>query len=358
MATLDSRTLNRTLLARQFLLKRRRASVLDTLEHLVGMQAQVPTSPYVGLWSRLTAFRHAQLADLITDKQAVRIALMRNTLHLVTADDCLAIRPVVQRLLARAYKKVDQAKLNRMIAAGRAIVEAEPRTNVEIGRLLRKQFPRHDPMRLGYAIRDHVALVQIPPRGLWGASCPPILTSAESWLGRPLSNSSTPDDVIVRYLRAFGPASVADVQAWSGLAGLKGDIERMRPQLHVYRDGRGRELFDIPGGSISGAPISTPVRFLPEYDNVLVAYADRSRIIPPAHRDRVMKQLGRPPVLVDGFVGAFWRVARKGKDATLEIELFDRVAARFRDELEAEGLRLLRFIAGETSTHRVKFTAA
>jgi Winged helix DNA-binding domain len=358
LATLTTLALNRTLLARQLLVKRSRLPVLETLAHLVGMQAQVPTSPYVGLWSRLSGFRHAHLGDLITARQAVRIALMRNTLHLVTADDCLAIRPVVQRLLARAYKQADQTKISAMIAAGRAIVEAEPRTNVEIGRLLKKQFPRHDPMVLGYTIRDHVALVQIPPRGLWGASCPPILTSAESWLGRPLSASSKPDQVIVRYLQAFGPASVADMQAWSGLAGLKGDIERLRPSLRVHRDEQGRELFDVPGGRISRAAVPAPVRFLPEYDNVLVAFADRSRIIPPAHRVRVMTQLGRPPVLVDGFVGAFWRVARKGKDATLEIELFERVAARFRGELETEGLRLLRFVAGDTATHRVTFTTA
>jgi hypothetical protein len=193
---------------------------------------------------------------------------------------------------------------------------------------------------------------------VWGQSCPPILTTAESWLGRPLSDSSAPDDVIVRYLRAFGPASVADVQAWSGLPGLRSELERLRPTLRVHRDEHGRELFDVPDGLLSRASAGAPVRFLPEYDNVLVAYWDRSRIIPPAHRERVMKQLGRPPVLVGGFVRAFWRVARKGKHATLEIELFDRVAARLRDEIEAEGLRLLRFVAGDASTRRAKFTAA
>ena len=333
-------------------------SVLDTLAHLVGMQAQLPAAPYVGLWSRLEGFRHGQLGELITNRQAVRIALMRNTLHLVTADDCLVLRPVVQRLMARAYRKADPAKLAAMIAAGRAIVDAEPRTSVEIGQLLKKQFPRHDPTVLGYAIRDNVALVQIPPRGLWGASCPPILTTAESWLGRPLATSSAPDEVIVRYLRAFGPATVADVQAWSGLPGLSADLDRLRPRLRVHHLERGRELFDVPGGQISRASVAAPVRFLPEYDNVLVAYADRSRIIPPAHRERVMRQLGRPPVLVDGFVRAFWRVDANAKGVTLEIALFDRVAARHRDELEAEGMRLLRFVKSDAAVRRIKFTAA
>ncbi len=357
MATLDVRALNRTLLTRQLLLKRRGAPVLEALAHLVGMQAQVPTSPYVGLWSRLAGFRHAHLGDLISSRHAVRIALMRNTLHLVTADDCLAIRPVVQRVLARPYRNSNPATLSAMIAAGRAIVEATPRSNVEIGRLLKKQFPRHHRVLLGYAIRDNVALVQIPPRGLWGESCPPILATAESWLGRPLLESSTPDDLILRYLRSFGPASVPDIQAWSGLPGLKIEVDRLRPQLRLYRDELGRELFDAPGSSIARASVSAPVRFLPEYDNVLVAFADRSRIIPDKHRERVMRQLGRPPVLVDGFVRAFWRVAAKRKEATLEIELFDRDARRHRDELDAEGRLLLRFVAGNTPTHRVKFTA-
>ncbi|HEX7136879.1 MAG TPA: winged helix DNA-binding domain-containing protein [Vicinamibacterales bacterium] len=355
--SLDIATLNRTLLARQHLLKRTRASVLQALEHLVGMQAQMPTSPYVGLWSRLARFRHDQLADLITSRQAVRIALMRNTLHLVTADDCLTIRPVVQPVMARAYRNADGATLRTMIAAGRAILETQPRTNVEIGRLLKKQFPRHDRMVLGYAIRDNLALVQIPPRGLWGQRCAPILTTVKAWLGRSLADSSTPDRVILRYLAAFGPASVADIQAWSGLPGLRGDVDRLRPRLRVHCDERGRELFDVPEGRLSRATVPAPARFLPEYDNVLVAYADRSRIIPPEHQERVMRQLGRPPVLVDGFVRGFWRVSLKGTAATLEIRAFDGVARRRRGDLESEGLRLLRFVAGD-ATPRVTFTTA
>ncbi|HEY7284656.1 MAG TPA: winged helix DNA-binding domain-containing protein [Vicinamibacterales bacterium] len=354
---LDVATLNRTLLARQHLLKRSRLSVLDTLSHLVGMQAQIPNSPYVGLWSRLAGFRHHQLADLITDRQAVRIALMRNTLHLVTADDCLTIRPVVQPVLSRAYRKADEVTLRAMIAAGRDVLESKPLTNIEIGRLLKKQFPRHDPMVLGYAIRDNLALVQIPPRGLWGQTCAATLTPVDLWLGRPLVVSSTPDELIMRYLKAFGPASVADIQAWSGLPRLKGDVERLRPRLRVHRDERGRELFDVPNGKLSRATGSAPVRFLPEYDNVLVAYADRSRIIPQQHQPRVMKQLGRAPVLVGGFVRASWRVVITGRSATLEIQAFDGIVRRHRDALESEGLRLLRFVAGDAAP-RVTFTTA
>jgi hypothetical protein len=356
-SSLDAQVLNRTLLDRQLLLKRRRMPVLQALERLVGMQAQIPNAPYVGLWSRLAGFRHDQLADLIATRRAVRLALMRNTLHLVTADDCLTIRPVVQPVMSRAYRNANEATLRAMIAAGRAMLETKPLTNIEIGGLLKKQFPRHDRMVLGYAIRDNLALVQIPPRGLWGQTCAPTLTPVETWLGRSLAESSTPDELITRYLRVFGPASVADIQAWSGLPGLKTDLERLRPRLRVYRDDRGRELFDVPNAALMRATTPAPIRFLPEYDNVLVAYSDRSRIIPQEHLERVMRQLGRPPVLIDGFVRAFWRVLLKGTAATLEIQAFDGIVRRHRAALETEGLRLLRFVAGRAAP-RVRFATA
>jgi len=356
-SSLDARVLNRTLLERQLLLTRRRMSVHQALEHLVGMQAQVPSSPYVGLWSRLTGFRPDQLSDSISSRRAVRIALMRNTLHLVTADDCLVIRPVVQRLMARAYRKADEQTLRAMVAAGRAIVEAQPRTNVEIGRLLQTQFPRHDRVLLGYAIRDNLPLVQIPPRGLWGQSSAPTLTTVDVWLGRSLTEASEPDELIARYLKAFGPASVADIQAWSGLPGLRTELERLRPRLRVHRDERGRELFDVPGGRLARRTARAPVRFLPEYDNVLVAYADRSRIVPAEHRERVGRELGRAPLLVDGFVRASWRIVQTGESATLEIQPFDAVAKRKRVEIESEGGRLLRFVAHGAGRHRIKFTS-
>jgi DNA glycosylase AlkZ-like len=352
---LTTRALNRALLARQMLLKRAAIPVADALEHLVGMQAQMPDSPYVGLWSRLKNFRHAALADLLLGRKAVRVALMRNTLHLVTAEDCLALRPVVQRLLQRAYGKANPEKLAAIVAAGRAILGEGPRTNVEIGRLLNQQFPSHSPITLGYAIRDHLALVQIPPRGVWGQTLAPTLTTAESWLGRPLAASTDPVDMLVRYLYAFGPASRADMTAWSGLPGLQDAAERLRPQLRVFRDERGRELFDVADGLRPRATIAAPVRFLPEYDNVLVAYRDRSRIIPDAYRKRVMTRLGGPPVLVDGFVRGFWRLHRTAKNATLDVELFETASAAHRAELTREGLRLSRFIAPDAEKRVVRF---
>jgi hypothetical protein len=333
-------------------------TVASALEHLVGMQSQVPTSPYVGLWSRIAAFEPDQLSRLLANRNAVRTALMRNTLHLVTAADCLALRPVVHGVLTRAYVKGDSKTMAAIVDAGRAIVEAQPRTNMDLGQLLRLQFPDHDAETLGYAVRNHLALVQLPPRGLWGKRGAAMLATAESWIGRPLASSSRPDEMIRRYLRAFGPASVADMQAWSGVTGLRESAERLRPTLVSMRDEAGRELFDVRDGVRPRASAAAPVRFLPEFDNVLVAYAERSRIIRPEHRTRVMPQLGRPFILIDGFVGGFWRIRSDRKEATLEVDLFSRAAPRERAQISAEGIRLLDFAVPGVSKKRVRLRKA
>jgi DNA glycosylase AlkZ-like len=352
---LSTPALNRALLARQLLLTRTAMTAADAIAHLVGMQAQVPNAPYVGLWSRLKGFKAAELAALITNRRAVRIALMRNTLHLVTADDCLTVRPIVQRVLTRAYQKADRVKLAEIVTAGRAILDEQPRTNIELGRLLQKKFPTHQPSMLGYAIRDNVALVQIPPRGVWGQSLAATLTTAESWLGRPLAESTGGEDLVRRYLRAFGPASLADVAAWSGLPGLKATLEKLRPELRTFRDQRGHELFDVADGLLPRPSVAAPVRFLPEYDNILVAYADRSRIIPEPHRQRATTQLGGCAVLVDGFVRALWCVERTKRAATLEVELFDADARRAKRAIAREGEELLAFVAGDAPTKRLRW---
>jgi hypothetical protein len=191
---------------------------------------------------------------------------------------------------------------------------------------------------------------------VWGQSLAATLTTAESWLGRPLAESTAGEDLVRRYLRAFGPASLADVAAWSGLAGLKATLEALRPELRTFRDQRGHELFDVADGLLPRqSAAAPPVRFLPEFDNVLVAYADRSRIIPESHRQRVITALGRCAVLVDGFVRALWRVERINKTATLEVELFDADARRAKGAIAREGEQLLEFVAGDASTKRLRW---
>jgi hypothetical protein len=363
---LDRRTLNRALLARQWLLERCQATEAGAIEHLVGMQAQVPNAPYVGLWTRLVGFRPEGLARLVTDRSAVRLSMMRSTLHLVTARDCLALRPVLQPVhermfggtpYAKAVRGIDRASL---IDAARELFAAGPRTLDELGRALARRWRAKDARSMAYAIRTWLPLVQLPPRGVWGASGRPVCDVAEAWLGRPLEGAGAAEleALVLRYLAAFGPATVADLQMWSGLARLRETVERLRPWLDTARDEAGRELFDVPGAPRPDPDAPAPVRFLPEYDNILLGHADRTRILLDEHRARVANGNGlRPCVLVGGFVRATWRLARAGRTAAVEVAPFERLTRKDREAVHEEALALLAF-AAPGRAHRVRFAAS
>jgi hypothetical protein len=360
---LGRRALNRALLERQMLLRRQPLTAAAAIEHLVGMQAQVPTTPYVGLWSRVNGFRHEELSRLLTDREVVRIGLMRSTIHLVTARDALAIRPVVQpvldqELLRSAFGRgIAGMDVDALVAAGRAIVDERPRSAGELGRLMKERWPDRDAAAMAYAIRNHAPLVQVPPRGVWGASAQTSSTTLEAWVGRPLGSERAPDGLILRYLAAFGPAAVADVQAWSRLTGLREVVERLRPLLRTFRDERGRELFDLPDAPLPDPDLPAPARFVPEYDNVLLAHADRSRVVAPAHRTHVIWNLGEGHVLIDGFARASWRVTRAAGAATLVVRLLEPLSAAEAAEVDEEGRRLLGFAASDAEQRDVRMTA-
>lgn len=365
--TLGRRALNRATLARQMLLRRREMSTIEAIEHLVGMQAQAPNPPYVGLWTRLAGFHTEELARLIEDRRAVRIALMRNTVHLVSARDCLTLRPLVQPILDRGLYStranragIEGMDIGALTAAGRALLEERPRTAKELGGLLQERWPERDPAILARAIRHLLPLVQTPPRGVWGKSGQTTHTTAESWLDRPLEPDPPPDDMILRYLGAFGPASVKDVQTWSGLTRLGGVMERLRPRLAVFRDERGKELFDLPDAPRPDPDTPAPTRFLPEFDNLILSHADRSRVIADEYRKLLASKNGMVPatVLVDGFVRGTWKTRRTRAKTTLEIEPFEPLAKVDRDALAEEGERLLRFVSEPegAETFEVRFS--
>jgi hypothetical protein len=358
---LSDRALNRALLERQMLLRRRKRSAAEAIEHLVGMQAQVPLAPYVGLWTRLHRFRPGELASLLEDRSAVRGSLMRATLHLTTARDYLALRPVIQGVLARGFagspfmKNLDGVDIDDLCAAGRRFVEEEPRTRAELGRLLEERWPGRDRDSLAYATSYLEPIIQVPPRGVWGKTGAPRWTTAERWLGRPLVTDPAPDDVVLRYLVAYGPASTADVRAWSGLTGMKEVMDRLRLELRTFRDERGRELFDVPGAPLPDPDTPAPPRFLPEFDNTTLSHADRTRVLPDLHRPRVITSRDWRLLLVDGFVRASWTTRRDDDRTILEIEPFDHLTQDELSSVTAEAERLLRFLDPDASAHEVRF---
>ncbi len=359
---LDARALNRALLERQLLLRRSKISTGDAIERLVGMQAQIPNDPYIALWSRLQDFRTDNLAKLLIDRNAVRMSLFRATIHLVTARDALALRPIIQPALARLFqtaspfgKQLTGVDLERLLALGRGLVDERPLTSAELRPLLHKRWPKRDQDSLVAAIGYLLPLVQIPPRGVWGQSGQPRRTSLEAWLGRPLGKKHSADPLILRYLAAFGPATVADARTWSGLSALAEGFERLRPRLRTFRDEGGRELFDVPDGLLPDPETPAPPRFLPVYDNILLSHADRTRVIRAGDRKRMgyMEGVTFGSVLIDGFVGATWTIRREPKAATLRITHLDRLPKRERAAVEDEGARLLTFVAAETSSRNV-----
>jgi hypothetical protein len=349
---LTDRGLGRATLARQLLLQRAALPATEAIERLVGLQAQAPLAPYVALWSRLADFRAAELSELIESRAAVRGTFMRATVHLMTARDALAVRPVVQSVLERGFLahfgKVS-AGLDLAAVAARAatLVAEQPLTRGRLGEALAEHWPDADPSTLGYAASYLVPLVQVPPRGLWGRTGVAKLTTIESWLDSPLAMDTTPDELVLRYLAAFGPASVRDLAVWSGLAGIREVVDRLRPRLRVFRSQSGTELFDVPDGILPGADVPAPPRFLPEYDNLLLSHADRARIIPAGRRVPLPPGNGAVvgTLLVDGVWSATWRTERAGDAATLVVEPFVHLRRRQADEVTAEGLRLLAFLA-------------
>ncbi len=353
---LDRRTLNRTLLARQGLLERGSIDPLTVVERLVGLQAQEPIDPYVALWTRIADFDPQTLSDAIEARRAVRIGVMRTTLHLVTVEDALAITPVTDDVLRRAFRSTSFAKAlagadpEPIIEAARAALTARPMTPTELGRHLAERWPDLDPPSLSLLARYHLPLVQVPPRGLWRQTGRATNTTLEAWTGRQPSGMAV-DDLMLRYLRAFGPATVSDMRVWSWLTGLREVVERLRPRLRTFRDERGRELFDVEDGVIADPDVPAPVRFLPQYDNVFLSHDDRSRISGALSWGLDFGWKGA--ILIDGGISAAWRVRREKRTATMTIELGRPLTGPERADLDAEAARLAAFLDPESTCELV-----
>ncbi|MEU5524461.1 winged helix DNA-binding domain-containing protein [Streptomyces sp. NPDC047860] len=350
-AVLGTRALNRATLERQLLLRRSPMSVTDAVGHLLGLQAQNVKPPYYALAARLDGFTPEALSRPMSDREVVRIVTMRSTIHTHTAHDALTLRPLVQpardRELTQFRQGLTGVDLDRLAALARDLVEAEPRTMKQLRQELLKEWPDADPGALAVAARCKLPLVQIPPRGLWGRSGQVTLTTAEHWLGRPAEPSpTTPDETVLRYLAAFGPASVKDMQTWAGLTRLREAFERLRPRLLTFRDESGTELFDLPDAPRPDPGTPAPPRFLPEYDNLLLSHADRTRVVPPEFRGRAWQgNTAYRTLLIDGFLAGLWRL----DDDALVIEPFGRLGSGQREEVAAEGERMLKVMHPQTA---------
>lgn len=372
---LSPRALNRAALHRQLLLDRAPLTALQAVGHLAGLQAQAPLAPYVGLWTRLAGFRHEELKELITERAVLRAHLMRNTVHLVDAGDYLRFRPLYQPVLARHLagnfgKNLIGVDLAELAAVAADLLGQTPLTRVELGARLAPRWPDHDPASLAYAASHLLPLVQVPPRGLWGEpNHRAAFMLANAWLaGRdpsaspspplgldptPMEQSTMLEQLVLRYLAAYGPASVADAQAWSGLSRLREVTDRLGSRLRAFTGPDGADLLDLPDAPRPDPDVPAPPRFLPEYDNLLLSYAERSRVIP--HRRPVPLPPGHGAtvgtLLIDGLWQADWKISQ----GVLEIEPFISLGPADRDAVAAEGERLLGFAAPAIAVRDVRF---
>jgi len=338
MDRLDHLQLNRATLDRQLLLRRATRPVRDAIEHLAGLQAQAPRAPYVGLWTRLAGFGHQDLEDLLTERIVVRAHLMRNTVHLVTAADFISFRPLFQPIMKRALagnfgRNLGGVDLDDLRTAAATLLAERPLTRGQLAGQLSASWPGHDPASLAYAATHLLQLVQVPPRGLWGRSGQATWFLASAWLpdagltgGGPdgpaaLDLDSVLDQLVVRYLSAYGPATVRDIQAWSGLSRLREVTERLGPRLRTFTGSGGAELLDLPDAPRPDADV-------------------------PA-----------PPRLVEGFWVADWTITRSRDRAVLEIRSFGPLGVAGQDAIAAEGSRLLEF-AAPAAAHDVRFCTA
>ena len=363
---LTQRQLNRALLERQSLLGRSDAPPAAMVEHLVGLQAQAPLPPYYGLWSRLNDFDPHELGRMLTEREVVRLTLMRATVHLVTPRDAALLRPLVQLTIERNHggafgRRMGGADPAELAVAARELLAGEPRTAREVARALLERGIGDDEEAIANAVRAYVPAVQVPPRGVWGAGGQARYASFEAFTGLELEAAPSVDDVVLRYLRAFGPATVMDMQNWSGVTRLKAAFDRLRPRLAVFAAEDGRELFDLPEAPRPDPDTPAPVRLLGEYDNVLLGHADRSRIIPRDFPWGAMLAPGRfvSNLLVDGTLRATWWLERDGKrKATLAIRPWPALSRAERGAVGDEARAMVEFAAADAAVRDVRFEAA
>ncbi|WP_243717399.1 winged helix DNA-binding domain-containing protein [Actinomadura darangshiensis] len=324
--------------------------VLEAVERLVAVQAQETNMPYIGLWARLDAFGRDDLTELLYGRSVVRGSILRGTQHMASAADYSWVRPLVQESLLRGRRAsfggvTKDWDLDELAAEARRLLNGRILTRPQLARALAECWPDRDLQALGWSAQALVSVVHPPPSGTWDKGGATPFALAEEWIGRPFGEEGA-DRLIRRYLAAFGPASVKDFQMWSGMRRMDATFEELRASLETYRDESGAELFDLPGAPLPDADVPAPVRLLPAFDNLILAYADRGRMMTDEQRKAVcIGSITKPTLLVDGRVHGVWTLKhdKKAQHAALTIEHFAPVPDVPAVEREAD--RLLGFAA-------------
>jgi hypothetical protein len=335
--TLTLRELNRATLARQLLLERRKLSPIAGIERLVGMQAQWPPAPYVGLWTRLTGFRRSALERAVQRGDILKPTVMRGTLHLVTAHDY----PVFYAAFREMNSWFGPLHLERALASLPSVVALMRDGRIAYEEILvhlrdtHSDLEERDCRRIVHAVRRHAHLLHARETAVWTTR--PSATYELVPAPAEVDARKARTELVRRYLRAFGPATKADVSGWSGLRVR--DFEHALDGLPAHRAEDGRVLYDVPRAPLPDGDAAAPVRFLPKWDNLLLGFADRTRVISDEIRAKVIGKNGdvAQTVLVDGFVAATWSADPKGK---VTVQPFAPLPRALRREVEDEAARL------------------
>jgi len=355
---LSQRALNRATLDRQLLLRRHEMPAQQAIRHLGGLQGQAPLAPYVGLWTRLAGFTADELSALLSERAVVRAPVMRATVHLADTADFVAFRPLFGPLMAAGLRanyarRLTGVDLDALAVQAAGLLATRPLTRAQLATELAAAWPAAEPMSLAYAVTYLVPVVQVPPRGIWGKNAQATWTTAESWLGEPIgpAKPEAVDALVLRYLAAFGPATVADIQTWSGLTRLREVTDRL--ELRAYRGPDGAELLDLADKELPAEDVPAPPRFLPEYDNLLLSHADRRRVIPHAYPVPLWPGNGatQGTLLIDGVWDAIWKITAEA----LTITPFRRLTAAEESAIAEEAAKLLTFTCPADPTSPIRF---
>ena len=370
---LTTTALNRALLARQGLLERLDLPVVDAVEAVGALQAQYWPAPPAALWSRVQGFEPEVLYAALKDGELVAGTLLRATLHLVSAREHPAYAAVAAEAAGHHWRRTDDepgAEVGELLTKLRAYAKRTPRTTEEIGAFVETWLADH-PKALSKAELDRQrelrwrpfqrwsAFVRAPEDGAWGAKAPSALLAAPRPPGAPKGDKAL-DEVVLRHLRAFGPAGADDVAGWIGwrTPPVREAFERLGADLARFEDEDGRALYDLPAAPRPGAETPAPPRLLAAFDSVLLAYAPkrRARILPERHRDAVYERRNlqiRPSYLIDGLVAGTWSIEVKRREATLTLRPLERLARATRSALVDEAEGLVRALHPQAKGHAV-----